>query len=197
MDECGSIYLVDDDLAVLDSLCFLMKSYGFELRCFNCGATFLETVDLTAPGCVILDSRMPGLSGERIHQRLLEVGSPIAVIFLTGHGDVPMVREAFLQGAHDFFQKPVKGQDLARALREAIGVSQQRWELQRLRCRLSGLTERELSVFRLVVKGLTNKQIAAELFVTVRTIEVHRARVMSKLGVENMAELMSLAHLVA
>ncbi|MBY5922663.1 response regulator transcription factor [Ferrimonas balearica] len=190
-----AIYLVDDDSAILDSLSFLMESYGFTLTPFSNGEAFLEQVDLTQPGCVILDSRMPGLTGQDLQRQLVAANSPLAVIFLTGHGDVPMAVDAFKSGAFDFFQKPVKGQDLAASLRKGLEHSQARFDAQLQKARLDTLSDRERAVFKLVVQGHTNKQMADSLCVAVRTIEVHRANMMKKLNVDSLAALMQLAQL--
>ncbi|MBY6108515.1 response regulator [Ferrimonas balearica] len=195
MTIAPAIYLVDDDSAILDSLGFLMESYGLPLTPYNDGERFLQEVDLSQPGCVILDSRMPGLSGQDLQRRLVAANSPLAVIFLTGHGDVPMAVDAFKSGAFDFFQKPVKGQDLAAALRKGLEHSQSRFDQQQQRARLDSLSEREREVFKLVIKGHTNKQMADSLCVAVRTIEVHRANLMKKLEVDSLAALMQFANL--
>ncbi|MBV7315745.1 response regulator transcription factor [Shewanella sp. NIFS-20-20] len=192
----GPVYLVDDDAAIADSLSYLLEGFGYQVRWFDSGDSFLAAVDLRHAGCVILDSRMPGLSGQQLQQCLNQASSPLAVIFLTGHGDVPMAVDAFKNGAFDFFQKPVAGQVLADALANGLDLS---WRQQGKRYhqqRIATLTEREKEIFQLVVNGYTNKQMAETLFVAVRTIEVHRARVMKKLEANNMAELVKLAPLL-
>ncbi|USD36600.1 response regulator transcription factor [Ferrimonas sp. SCSIO 43195] len=190
------VYLVDDDAAILDSLSFLMEGYGVTLTGFQRGAEFLRQVDLSQPGCVILDSRMPQLSGQELHQKLNDAHSPLAVIFLTGHGDVPMAVEALKNGAFDFFQKPVQGKALYEAIERGVGHSLKlHHDLQQLAL-LNELTEREQQVFRLVINGHTNKQMADTLFVSVRTIEVHRSNVMKKLNASNMAGLLKFSSLL-
>ncbi|WOT04838.1 response regulator transcription factor [Shewanella youngdeokensis] len=190
------IYMVDDDEAIVDSISFLMAGFDHQLRCFNCGKAFLAAVDLSQAGCVILDAKMPGLSGPEIHQLLIEARSPLAVIFLTGHGDVPMAVDAFKNGAFDFFQKPVQGQPLSNAINKGLKYSaRQYWKLQNLN-RIEKTTERERQIFKMIIAGKTNKQMANELCVAIRTIEVHRSHLMEKLHVNNLAELMKLAPLV-
>ncbi|MCF1426922.1 MAG: response regulator [Shewanella sp.] len=190
------LYLIDDDEAIADSLCFLLEGFGYRVVWFGDGQTFLSSVDLQEPGCAILDSRMPGLSGQQVQQLLNDKASPLSVIFLTGHGDVPMAVDAFKKGAFDFFQKPVQGKALAEAIEKGLAHSRrQSWKL-RHQALIDSLTEREQEIFRLVVNGYTNKQMAEALFVAVRTIEVHRAKLMKKLGVTNMAELLKLAPLL-
>ncbi|MCL2916388.1 response regulator [Shewanella corallii] len=190
------IYLVDDDEAIADSLSFLLEGFGYQVVWFDDGQQFLDTVDLSEPGCAILDSRMPGLSGQQVQQLLNETASPLSVIFLTGHGDVPMAVDAFKNGAFDFFQKPVQGKALAEAIDKGLAHSErQSWKLKH-QALIDSLTDREKEIFQLVVNGNTNKQMAEALFVAVRTIEVHRAKVMKKLGASNMAQLLKLAPLL-
>ncbi|MCC4834344.1 response regulator [Shewanella sp. 1_MG-2023] len=195
-DINGPVYLVDDDEAIIDSITFLMEGYGYKLISFNSGDLFLSSVDLATAGCVILDARMPGLSGPEVQQLLTEANSPLAVIFLTGHGDVPMAVDAFKQGAFDFFQKPVQGKVLSNSIEKGLLYSiRQHWKMHHLAL-IDGLSEREKQIFKLVIAGNTNKQMSNELCVAVRTIEVHRSKLMDKLGVQNIAELMKLAPLV-
>ncbi|MEZ9234937.1 response regulator transcription factor [Shewanella sp. 10N.286.52.A9] len=190
------VYLVDDDEAIIDSICFLMEGFGYQLTSFNSGDVFLAQVDLSLAGCVILDARMPGLSGPEVQQLLNEAKSPLSIIFLTGHGDVPMAVDAFKQGAFDFFQKPVQGKVLAQSIEKGLQYSvKQHWKMHNLAL-IDGLSERENQIFKLVIAGNTNKQMSNELCVAVRTIEVHRSKLMEKLGVQNIAELMKLAPLV-
>ncbi|MBQ4889310.1 response regulator transcription factor [Shewanella sp. MMG014] len=190
------VYLVDDDEAIIDSICFLMEGFGYQLTSFNSGDAFLDQVDLSLAGCVILDARMPGLSGPEVQQLLNEAKSPLSIIFLTGHGDVPMAVDAFKQGAFDFFQKPVQGKVLAQSIEKGLQYSvKQHWKMHHLAL-IDGLSERENQIFKLVIAGNTNKQMSNELCVAVRTIEVHRSKLMEKLGVQNIAELMKLAPLV-
>lgn len=190
------VYLVDDDEAIIDSICFLMEGFGYQLTSFNSGDAFLAQVDLSLAGCVILDARMPGLSGPEVQQLLNEAKSPLSIIFLTGHGDVPMAVDAFKQGAFDFFQKPVQGKVLAQSIEKGLQYSvKQHWKMHNLAL-IDALSEREHQIFKLVIAGKTNKQMSNELCVAVRTIEVHRSKLMEKLGVQNIAELMKLAPLV-
>lgn len=189
MTQEAPLYLVDDDEAVLDSLGFMLRQFGFTLSTFVSGIDFLRTVDVTLPGSVILDSRMPEITGQELQRRLLNTHSPLGIIFLTGHGDLPMAVNAFRQGACDFFQKPVSGQALAEAINKSMLHSLQRYESLQLKQHLAKLSEREHQVLQLLVQGKTNKQISQTLFLSLRTIEVHRSNVMKKLQVHNMAEL--------
>ena len=183
------LYLVDDDEAILDSLGFMLGQFGYQVQTFNSGRDFLEHCALSQAGCVILDSRMPEITGQEVQQKLLETHSPLGVIFLTGHGDLPMALSAFRKGACDFFQKPVSGKALVQAIEKAQRESQAAFEQQSLQHKFDQLTEREQQVLAHVIQGMTNKQISETMFLSLRTIEVHRAKIMKKLEVNNMAEL--------
>ena len=183
------LYLVDDDEAILDSLGFMLGQFGYQVQTFNSGRDFLAHSALSQAGCVILDSRMPEITGQEVQQKLLETHSPLGVIFLTGHGDLPMALSAFRKGACDFFQKPVSGKALVQAIEKAQRESQAAFEQQSLQHKFDQLTEREQQVLAHVIQGMTNKQISEAMFLSLRTIEVHRAKIMKKLEVNNMAEL--------
>ncbi len=183
------VYLVDDDTAILDSLSFMLSQFNYNITAFSSGEQFLEEVSLEQAGCVILDSRMPIITGQEVQRKLLKADSPLGIIFLTGHGDMPMAVDAFRKGACDFFQKPVLGTALAQAINEAFIYSQQRFNEKILIKRILTLSPRELQILQLMTQGKTNKQISATLFLSLRTIEVHRAKVMTKLEVHNIAEL--------
>ena len=183
------LYLVDDDDAILDSLGFMLGQFGYQVQTFNSGRDFLAQCALSQAGCVILDSRMPEITGQEVQQKLIETHSPLGVIFLTGHGDLPMALSAFRKGACDFFQKPVSGKALVQAIEKAERESQAAFEQQSLQHKFDQLTEREQQVLAHVIQGMTNKQISEAMFLSLRTIEVHRAKIMKKLEVNNMAEL--------
>jgi len=183
------LYLVDDDDAILDSLGFMLGQFGYQVQTFNSGRDFLAHCALSQAGCVILDSRMPEITGQEVQQKLIETHSPLGVIFLTGHGDLPMALSAFRKGACDFFQKPVSGKALVQAIEKAQRESQSAFEQQSLQHKFDQLTEREQQVLAHVIQGMTNKQISEAMFLSLRTIEVHRAKIMKKLEVNNMAEL--------
>lgn len=183
------LYLVDDDDAILDSLGFMLRQFGYQVQTFNNGRDFLEQCPLSEAGCVILDSRMPEITGQEVQQKLIETHSPLGVIFLTGHGDLPMALSAFRKGACDFFQKPVSGKALVQAIEKAQCESIATFEKQSLQHKFDQLTEREQQVLAHVIQGMTNKQISEAMFLSLRTIEVHRAKIMKKLEVNNMAEL--------
>ncbi|GGQ23536.1 DNA-binding response regulator [Shewanella litoralis] len=181
--------MVDDDLAILDSMQFMLLQYGYDLRIFDSAEDFLDKIDISLAACLIVDSNMPDITGQQLQQKLVSAQSPIGIIFLTGHGDLPMAVNAFRQGACDFFQKPVKGKELVQAIEKALLVSGHEYEKVQLQQRYSTLTEREDQVLQLLIAGKTNKQMADTLFVSLRTIEVHRAKIIKKLEVHNAAEL--------
>ncbi|NOH67791.1 response regulator transcription factor [Vibrio rotiferianus] len=184
-----SLYIVDDEEPVLESMAFLLESYGYEVETFSSGIDFLNEVNLSAPGCVLLDSRMPDMRGQDVHQMMNEKLSPISVIYLTGHGDIPMAVDALKDGALDFFQKPVDGNALVMAVDDAMAQSLKNGEKLGAKQVLQSLTKREREVLGLVVKGMKNQEMADLLCVSLRTIEVHRSNVMKKLEAESLAVL--------
>lgn len=183
------VYIVDDDESVRDSLAFMLESYDFTVSTFVDGKAFIDQAKLAEPGCVILDSRMPNLRGQQVHTFLNEQQSPLAVIFLTGHGDVPMAVDALKLGAIDFFQKPVDGEKLAQAITKACMHSVQKAQQVEVLAAYQALTEREKAILKLIVKGLRNQQIADQLCIAVRTVEVHRSRLMKKFKAKTVADL--------
>ncbi|MGR2666473.1 response regulator transcription factor [Vibrio campbellii] len=192
-----SLYIVDDEEPVLESMAFLLESYGYEVETFSSGIDFLNEANLSAPGCVLLDSRMPDMRGQDVHQMMNEKLSPISVIYLTGHGDIPMAVDALKDGALDFFQKPVDGNALVMAVDDAMAQSLKNVEKLGAKQVLQSLTKREREVLGLVVKGMKNQEMADLLCVSLRTIEVHRSNVMKKLEAESLAMLIhKVGHLI-
>lgn len=192
-----TVFIVDDDPAVRESMSLLMASEGIPARSFPAAADFLERCPQGAPGCLVLDVRMPGMSGLELQMVLDAHGIDLPVIFLTAYADVPMAVEAVRAGAVDVLQKPVKAEQLleciAKALRiNAAAVSRREEEAEHHR-RLERLTPREREVLALVVTGMTNKRIAAELQVSRRTVETHRANIMRKTGAGSLPELIRTA----
>jgi len=189
-----SVFVVDDDAAVRDSLRMLLKSVGLPVEVFESGQEFLDADRDDRPGCLVLDIRMPGMSGLELQVKLNERHSILPIIFITGHGDVPMAVEAMQAGAVDFIQKPFRDQDLLDRINQALdkdaGSRRMLAERNMIRKRLESLTPREREVLDLVVAGKANKVIAGDLNLSQRTVEIHRARVMEKM------EAHSLAHLV-
>lgn len=192
-DRKPTIFVVDDDEAVRSSLRLLLKSLGLEAATHGTAAEFLAAYDPDQPGCVILDVRMPGMSGLELQDELNRRGAVIPVIFITGHGDVPMAVEAMQHGAIDFLQKPFSDKDLTDRIRQALSMDSRNrallGEKDRIRARLASLTPRELQVLRLVTLGESNKAIAGKIGVSQRTVEIHRAHLMEKMGATSLAHL--------
>jgi two-component system response regulator FixJ len=187
------VFIVDDDEAVRSSLRLLLKSVGLVPTALGSAREFLDKYDPAQPGCLVLDVRMPGMSGIELQETLNQQGAVIPVIFITGHGDVPMAVEAMQAGAFDFLQKPFRDQDLIDRIQRALekdrasrAVLDERSLIQE---RLESLTPREREVLTLVTSGKPNKVMAADLGVSQRTVEIHRARVMEKMGASSLAQL--------
>jgi two-component system, LuxR family, response regulator FixJ len=187
------VFVVDDDESVRSSLRFLLRTAGLESRAFGSAPEFLQSYDPAQPGCLVLDVRMPGMSGLELQQELNLRGAIIPVIFITGHGDIPMAVEAMQQGAHDFLQKPFRDEDLIERIQKALAKDAKaragRAGHKAIRASLESLTPREREVLALMVRGKPNKVMAHELGVSQRTVEIHRARVMEKSGAASLAEL--------
>lgn len=187
------VYLVDDDPGVLKALIRLLRAEEFSVRVFSSAEEFLLAHDPLAPGCVVLDMRMPNIDGLALQQALLASGSGRFIIFVTGHGDIAASVQAMKAGAVDFLTKPFHDEDFLAAVRCAIAKDEHarkvRLELQSIRWRMESLTPREHQVLEHVVAGRLNKQIAADLGIAEKTIKVHRARAMEKMGVASLAEL--------
>lgn len=191
------VFVIDDDRMIRDGLQSLIRSVGLRVETFASAQDFLAAKRPDAPACLVLDVRMPGLSGLDLQLKLGEVGIQIPVIFITGHGDIPMSVRAMKEGAHEFLTKPVRGQDLLDAIQNAIAsdrsLRQERQELREIRERFELLTPREREVLEHVVAGLLNKQIADELGMSELTVKTHRAHVMEKTQAESLAHLVRMA----
>nr|WP_217439044.1 MULTISPECIES: tetrathionate respiration response regulator TtrR [Citrobacter] len=181
--------MLDDDVAVTQACAFLLESLGYEVRCWQHGETFLAEVNLHQVGVVLLDMRMPGLDGQGVHDEMLRRGSTLAVVFLTGHGDVPMAVAQMKRGAVDFLQKPVSAGPLQVALEHALQVSITACTRHEIVACYQQLTPKERQLAGLVAQGLMNREIADAMNIAVRTVEVHRARVMEKMQAGSLAEL--------
>jgi RNA polymerase sigma factor (sigma-70 family) len=199
-DQQATVFIVDDDPAIRFAMQALMDSVNIEHEIFSSGDEFLESAAEQRPGCLVLDIRMPGLGGLELQEELIRRGSGLPIIFITGHGDVPMAVDAMQKGAVDFIQKPFRDQDLLDRVHEARKTDQERREEQQAHAevaeRLARLTNREREVFDLVVTGKPNKVIAYELGVSQRTVEIHRARVMEKMQARSLADLVKM-HMTA
>jgi FixJ family two-component response regulator len=190
----ATVFIVDDDVGVRSSIRALLKSVGLPSTPLASAREFLECFDPSQPGCLILDIRMPGMSGLELQQELNRRGAIVPVIFITGHGDVPMAVEAMQHGAFDFLQKPFRDQDLIDRVQRGLARDQDnRIALQehaRIRARLEALTPREHEVLELLRQGKPNKVMAADLGLSQRTVEIHRSHVMEKMGANSIAQLM-------
>jgi two-component system response regulator FixJ len=192
-ERAPTVFIVDDDEAVRSSLRLLLKSVGLAPTALASAREFLDEYDPAQPGCLVLDVRMPDMSGLELQEKLNLQGAVIPVIFITGHGDVPMAVEAMRAGACDFLQKPFRDQDLIDRIQRALQKDQANRaalnERSLIRERSETLTPREREVLALVASGKPNKVMAAELGVSQRTIEIHRGRVMEKMGAASLAQL--------
>lgn len=190
------VYIVDDDEAIRDSMSMLLETIDLPHQCFSSAAEFLLLYDGTQRGCLVLDIRMPVMNGLELQQKLNELECLLPIIFITGHGDIPMAVEAMRAGALDFMRKPVREQDLLDRIQQALDHESGKFDLHEqmagIKSLITTLTPKEHEIFDRVAEGQANKVIAIELGVSERTVEVHRAQVMKKLGVRTLADLVRL-----
>jgi len=195
-DLDSKIYIVDDDEAFRDSLSWLLESNGFEVELFAGAAEFLESCKSKKPGCVVLDIRMPGMTGLELQEKLNKKGIRTPVIFVTGHGDIPMAVSAVKRGAMDFIEKPFNESEMLELIRNALVLDTQQREADEQQAliysRLAKLTSREREVMECVIAGKSNKLIADLFGITVKTVEAHRAKVMDKMEANSLAQLVQL-----
>jgi FixJ family two-component response regulator len=191
-----TVFVVDDDASVRGALARLLHSAGYQTETFASAEGFLAQSRFDAPACILLDVRMPGLNGLELQQALAAADRQLPIVFITGHGDVPMSVRAMKAGAEDFLPKPFDDEELLKAVAQALNKSQreqnERTEVAEIRKRLSSLTPREREVLCHVVAGQLNKQIASDLRIAEKTIKVHRARVMEKMGASSLAGLVAM-----
>ena len=195
------VFVVDDEPAICLSLQRLLKSVGLEAQTFASAQEFLGTKRPDGPGCLVLDVRLPGLSGLDLQQELLDAKVDLPIIFITGHGDIPMTVRAMKAGAVEFLTKPFRDQDLIDAIQHGIekhrAARQERGKINEFKTLYDSLTAREREVFSLVAHGLLNKQIAADLGVAEKTVKVHRGQVMHKMKAESLADLVRIGEKLA
>jgi FixJ family two-component response regulator len=193
----GTVYVVDDDEGVRDSLQWLLEGKDYRVRCYDSAETFLSRYDPREVACLIVDIRMGGMTGLELQDRLIERKSPLPVVFITGHGDVPMAVSTMKKGAMDFIQKPFQEEALLSLVermleqaRESFNAYQNTASREAL---LAKLTSREAQVLERIVAGRLNKQIADDLGISIKTVEAHRANIMEKLGANTVADLLKIA----
>ena len=198
--KSGVVYVVDDDAAVRDSLSWLLENNGFKTSCHESAERFLMALansDASITACALLDVQLPGMSGIDLQEKLIEQGHLLPVAFVSGHGEVKLAVQALKQGAHDFIQKPFKEEAVCglinKMLNKAYLDQQQNSEIKKVQSKLQTLTRRENEVLECIVAGCTNKQVAENLNISLKTVEAHRANVMNKLGVNRAASLLKLA----
>lgn len=191
-----TVFVVDDDPSMREALSNLLRSTGLEVRTFDSAQAFLEHPRREGPGCLVLDMRMPGMTGMELQQQLATMSDDIPIVFITAHGDIPMTVRAIKAGAIEFLPKPFEEKALLDAIDQGLQIDiarrQARAERDSLESRFAPLTERERQVLRLTVRGLMNKQIAGELGIAEVTAKVHRHNIMQKLNVRSLAELVRL-----
>ena len=193
MQQEQIVYVVDDDEGIREGLSLLLETTGQSVKLYSSAADFLDDYSDKIYGCLILDIRMPRMSGLDLQERLNTLGTALPIIFITGHGDIPMAVEAMRKGALDFIRKPFREQDLLDRINQALSIDAGRSKHDRqcgaILSKLALLSERERQIFERVAKGQMNKVIAHDLCISERTVEVHRSQVMKKLAVKTLAEL--------
>ena len=193
----GTVYVVDDDEAVRDSLQWLLEGKDYRVRCFESAESFLSRFDPREVACLIADIRMDGMSGMELQDRLLERQSPLPIVFITGHGDVPMAVETMKKGALDFIQKPFNEEHLLPLVERMLERARESFAAQQVvanrEALIAKLTTREAQVLERIVAGRLNKQIADDLGISIKTVEAHRANIMEKLNANTVADLLKIA----
>ena len=198
MTQATTVFVVDDDPDIRESLRELLGSVDLPVRSYSSAPAFLEAYDPAAAGCLVVDVRMPGMSGLDLQDKIRELGGTLPIIHITGHGDVPMAVQSLKNGAFDFLEKPFRGQDLIDCIHQALSLDEKTRNSRLIRVdiveRLETLTPRERQIVDLIVSGMTTKQIAAQLKVSTQAIDAHRGKAMKKLAVSSVAELARLLY---
>jgi FixJ family two-component response regulator len=196
-----TVLIIDDDAAICAGLCDLLESAGLRTRHYSSAEEFFESWNPSMPGCLVVDVRLPGMSGMELHAKLVESQVSLPVIIMTGHGDMPMVRKALKAGAVEFLIKPFQDEELLAAVEQAFALNrvQRRTEnlMNSIQARAETLTERERQVMELVTAGLTNKEIAERLYLSIVTIKLHRGQVMRKMRAESLADLVKMSEKIS
>ncbi len=193
----GTVYVVDDDEGVRDSLQWLLEGKDYRVRCYDSAESFLSRYDAREVACLIVDIRMGGMTGLELQDRLVERKSPLPIVFITGHGDVPMAVNTMKKGAMDFIQKPFQEEALVNLVERMLEQARQAFAGQQQSASrdalLAKLTSRETQVLERIVAGRLNKQIADDLGISIKTVEAHRANIMEKLAANTVADLLKIA----
>ena len=193
----GTVYVVDDDEAVRDSVQWLLEGKGYRVRCFDSAESFLSRYDPREVACLLVDIRMGGMTGLELQARLIEIRSPLPIVFITGHGDVPMAVDTMKKGAMDFIPKPFKEEELLSVVERMLDQAREAFaDFQHAANRdalMGKLTARESQVLERIVAGRLNKQIADDLGISIKTVEAHRANIMEKLSANTVADLLKIA----
>ena len=193
----ATVFVLDGDVTIRDALRLLIRSIGLNVECFGSPIEFLQRMQPDVPGCMVLDVRLPGKSGLDLQRELAESNIAIPIIFITAHGDIPLAVRAMKAGAVEFLTKPFRDQDVLDAIQVALerdrAWRQRQTETNMLRRRFESLTPRERQVFPLVISGLPNKQVAAEIGATEGTVKVHRSQLMKKMGADSLPDLVRMA----
>ncbi len=198
MNDAATVFVVDDNCAVRDAIRWMVEEVGLQAKTFGTANAFLDELDLHAYGCLVLDVRMPGMSGLDLQEHMVEIGVSLPVIVITGHGDVPMAVRSMKSGAFEFLQKPFNDQDLIDCIYAAINKHDELLADRTLSARafaqLSTLSRRENDVLKLLLEGMQSKGIASSLNISVRTVEGHRASIMGKMQVSSVAQLIDICY---
>ena len=193
----STVHIIDDDVSFRTALARLLETYGFGASCYGSGEEFLTRLPKSETGCILLDLRMPGLSGQELQERLAQLAPLLPIVFLTGQGTIAAGVQAMKAGAYDFLEKPVSSKILRDVIERALAQNEKRRagrdQVQALQAKVSNLTPREIQVLDLVVRGKRNKQVAYDLSTSERTIKAHRRSIMEKLNVTSLAEMVSIA----